>query len=106
MSTRRGGIVHTLPPPVLPYVAFALPAAMSDSDSDTPRLGLSELSADTLAALQSVLSERAAASEAAAADPFRRAAAHATASSAARRRADAAVSPPQRRELGHVAVLL
>ena len=43
----------------------------SGSDSDGPRLGLSELSAETLAALQSVLTERAVAAEAAAADPFR-----------------------------------
>jgi hypothetical protein len=82
----------------------------SSSDSDTPRLGLSELSADTLAALQSVLSERAAASEAAAADPFRHAHAHPRAPALPRADTLTTLLPParaaQRRELGHVAVLL
>lgn len=65
----------------LPSCGFAvsLPAAMAaepgspGSPPGSPRLGLSELSADTLAALQSMLRERAAAAETAAADPFRHA---------------------------------
>jgi hypothetical protein len=60
----------------IPRAAFNLHAMDSDggaaSDGGSPRVGLSALSAETLAALQSVLTERAAAAETAAADPFRR----------------------------------